>query len=413
MRFRAFAPLLLACALLLTAGCQSSPGGAVPPAPTVTPPPAPSSTPDPTPSPDPIAAQVSAMTTEEKVGQLLLVGFYGTEPGMDVTRSIQEYRVGGVILFGRNVESTVQLTALTNGLKALNGDGIPLFVSADQEGGLVERMPPEIRRLPNAFDVADPAALGTAVGRECAAFGINLDFAPCLDIWSNPANTVIGKRAFGEDWENVSARGFDALDALRATGVIPVVKHFPGHGDTATDSHVGLPVVEKTKDDLMLSELMPFLMVISGDFWGENRSAPVPAVMAAHILMTELDPERPASLSPAVVNGLLREELGFEGVVFTDDLTMGAVTQNYGLGEAAVMAVDAGCDVLLICHEQENIETARTALLDAVETGRISQDRLDESVYRILSMKEDHRLTNSPVEVPDTDTLNAIVDAAW
>ena len=267
---------------------------------------------------------------------------------------------------------------------------------------MVERMPPEIQKLPNAYDVSDPAAFGAALGAECAAFGINTDFAPSLDIWSNPNNTVIGRRAFGADADTVTQRGLACLTAMEESSTIPVVKHFPGHGDTDTDSHVGLPVVDKTREELLEMELLPFQAAID---------AGAPAVMVGHILMTQIDPDKPATLSSEVVTGLLREELGFDGAVFTDDLTMGAITQNYGLGEAAVLAVEAGCDVLLVCHEAGTVDEVYTALLDAVDAGRITVDRLDQSVRRILTLKQNYGLTSDPVDLPDLDALNAQVAA--
>ena len=190
-------------------------------------------------------------------------------------------------------------------------------------------------------------------------------------------------------------------------GIIPAVKHFPGHGDTAVDSHVGLPVVDKSPEELEETELIPFRAAIQS----AGTDGQVPAVMVAHILLTQLDPERPASLSPAVVTGLLREELGFAGAVLTDDLTMGAVTQSYGLGEAAVLAVEAGCDILLVCHGQDSVPAVRTALLEAVASGRITAERLDESVYRILRLKTEYALTNEPVSSPDLEALNAQIGA--
>lgn len=368
---------------------------------------------EPEPPDDPIADQLAGLTTEQKVGQLLVAGVEGYEPGEDARAAVQESQVGGIILFGRNVTSAGQLAGLTNGLKALNGSYVPLFLCVDQEGGRVDRMPTEVDRTPSAQEVGTGGvkaaeAYGALLAAECAAFGLNMDFAPSLDIWSNPENTVIGDRAFNDDWEEVSMSGFFAVQALRASGnVIPVVKHFPGHGDTVVDSHYGLPVVEKTVDELRNCELPPFDMVLSGKFWSEPLMEPAPAVMVAHILMTAIDPERPASLSHAVVTGLLREKLGFDGVVCTDDLTMAAVSDTYGMGEAAVLALEAGCDLLLVCHGADNLTAARDALLEAVETGRISQERLDESVYRILKVKSDFALTNDPVdENVDVSALN-------
>lgn len=399
-------------------GCQTA---AVPaPAPEAAPTaavPSPESTPTPAltpvPEPDPLAEQLAAMTVEEKVGQLLIGGFEGTEIGDQATRLVQEYQVGGLILYGRNIAGAGQLVTLTNGLKALNGDGIPLFLSIDQEGGGVDRMPPEVRRTPGAYCVGQtgsvPAAqsYGDVLAAECAAFGLNLDFAPVLDVWSNPGNTVIGQRAFSADARTVAGLGPAAARRMMDQGVIPVVKHFPGHGDTAVDSHVGLPVVDKSPEELEETELIPFRAAIQS----AGTDGQVPAVMVAHILLTQLDPERPASLSPAVVTGLLREELGFAGAVLTDDLTMGAVTQSYGLGEAAVLAVEAGCDILLVCHGQDSVPAVRTALLEAVASGRITAERLDESVYRILRLKTEYALTNEPVSPPDLEALNAQIGA--
>lgn len=415
MRKRILSGILLLVVLLL-AGCGSQTTASTP-APVATPStaPAPTPTPEPTPTPDPVAEALASMTTEEKVGQLLVAGILGTEPGEDAVRAIQDYQVGGIILFGRNVESADQLVVLTNDLKALNGDYVPLFLCVDQEGGRVDRMPPEVDRTPSAGQVGESlsqeemgAAYGALLSAECAAFGFNLDFAPCLDIWSHPENTVIGDRAFGVEWESVSAFGFHAVQAMEEAGtVIPVVKHFPGHGDTGVDSHVDLPVVDKTLDELWQSELVPFDMALSGAYWGEQKMDPAPAVMVAHILMTQIDPDLPASLSPKVVTGLLRQEMGYEGVVCTDDLTMAAISDTYGMGEAAVLAVEAGCDFLLVCHEADNLTAVREALLAAVESGRIDLERLDESVYRILSLKGEYSLTNDPVGQPDIDSLNA------
>lgn len=412
---------LLALILLIVftlTGCQTA---AVPaPAPEAAPTaavPSPESTPTPAltpvPEPDPLAEQLAAMTVEEKVGQLLIGGFEGTEIGDQATRLVQEYQVGGLILYGRNIAGAGQLVTLTNGLKALNGDGIPLFLSIDQEGGGVDRMPPEVRRTPGAYCVGQtgsvPAAqsYGDVLAAECAAFGLNLDFAPVLDVWSNPGNTVIGQRAFSADARTVAGLGPAAARRMMDQGIIPAVKHFPGHGDTAVDSHVGLPVVDKSPEELEETELIPFRAAIQS----AGTDGQVPAVMVAHILLTQLDPERPASLSPAVVTGLLREELGFAGAVLTDDLTMGAVTQSYGLGEAAVLAVEAGCDILLVCHGPDSVPAVRTALLEAVASGRITAERLDESVYRILRLKTEYALTNEPVSPPDLEALNAQIGA--
>ncbi len=416
MTKRMLLAVLLLIVFALPAGCQKQggePTQPTAPAPTILPTPTPE--PSPTPTPDRVGEALAGMTVEQKAAQLLVAGIEGTEPGEDAVQAIQGYQVGGVILFGRNVESAEQLAALTNGLKELNGDYVPLFLCVDQEGGRVDRMPPEVSRTPSAWSVGQTldtegvgAAYGALLAEECAAFGFNMDFAPSLDIWSNPENTVIGDRAFGTDAATVTGAANETALGILSGGVIPVAKHFPGHGDTAVDSHYGLPVVDKSLEELEELELRPFRQAIDttcvyGTYGGDTS---IPAIMVAHILLSQIDPDNPASLSPEVVTGLLREEMGYEGVVCTDDLTMGAISNTYGMGEAAVLAVEAGCDLLLVCHGADNLAEAHAALVEAVDSGRIPEERLDESVYRVLSLKAVYGLSNAPVEAPDIEALN-------
>lgn len=402
---------LCVSAVFLLAACQAD-GGASGPQPESS---APVITAAPAPSPvetepvDPVEELLERMTTEEKVGQLLIAGIEGTEAGADAEAAIADDRVGGVILFKRNVVSVEQLTALTDGLKELNrNSGVPLFIGIDEEGGTVSRMPDELNDLPSMYEfgrTGDPAltyAVGRVLSDLCRNQGINLNFAPVLDVWSNPDNTVIGRRAFGTGAETVITMGLPVMEGLRDGGVIPVVKHFPGHGDTLADSHEGLPVVDKTEEELWAQELLPFDAAIE---------AGADVVMVGHILERGLDPERPASLSYAVVTGLLREKMGFAGVVCTDDLTMAAVSDRWGMGEAAVLAVEAGNDLLLVCHGADNLEEARQALLDAVADGRITEERLDESVRRILRLKERYGLSDGPAPGLDVEDANEVLSA--
>lgn len=404
-----FAALAL---LLLCAGCagfvsETSPAASPSYTPTIhptspeTPSPDPSPFPSPNPSPDPVRVKLDAMTTEQKAAQLLMAGIEGTTPGADADAAIRELQVGGVILFSRNVESAEQLTALTAALRDLNGDYIPLFLGVDEEGGRVSRMPPEVADIPSAFSLrgkeTDYTALGSVLAAQCLTFGFNMNFAPVLDIWSNPDNTVIGSRAYGDTWESVADAGMAVMNGMLSAGVIPVAKHFPGHGDTAADSHTELPIVTKPLPELWERELLPFQAAID---------AGAHAVMAGHILLQAADDTLPSSLSPSVITGLLRDEMGFDGVVCTDDLVMGAITETYGIGEAAVLAVEAGCDLLLVCHQAENLREVYYALLAAVDSGRISEARLDESVTRLLTLKE--RFAAPPVNVPTLEEVNAM-----
>ncbi|MCI8538636.1 MAG: beta-N-acetylhexosaminidase [Oscillospiraceae bacterium] len=413
MTKRNIVPKLFLCVLaiaLLTA-CQA--GEEKLSAPPVTSPPVITAGPTPPPvpieSPDPMEELLARMTVEEKVGQLLIAGIEGGEPGPDAEAAISTVQPGGIILFRRNVQSVEQLTALTDQLKEMNRENpVPLFLCVDEEGGLVSRMPDELADLPDMYEFGqkgDPAltyAVGRVLADLCRNQGINMNFAPVLDVWSNPGNTVIGRRAFGPDPETVAAMGLPVMEGLRDYGVIPVVKHFPGHGDTLTDSHEDLPVVEKSLEELLELELKPFAAAIADG---------AEVVMAAHVLERGIDPDLPASLSPRVIDGLLRKELGFEGVVCTDDLTMAAVSGRWSMGEAAVLAVEAGCDLLLVCHGGDNLTQARQGLLDAVGSGRVSAERLDESVRRILTLKEAYGLADEPAPGLDAGAANEVLTA--
>lgn len=415
---KSFLSVLITAALLLSlAGCAGTASKPSPDAlpsaaqPSPAPEPSPSPEPEPTPEPDPIDLQLAGLTTEQKVGQLLLAGIAGTTAGEDAVQAVQIIQAGGIILFSRNVDTCAQTAQLVSDLKALNGGHIPLFIAADEEGGLVSRMPKEVRDLPSAYTFGKTGdeklcrRLGQALAAQCAALGINIDFAPVADVWSNPDNTVIGTRSFGTDGKTAARLVPQVMEGLSDSGVIPVVKHFPGHGDTAADSHYDLPVVTKTLGELEELEMLPFRAAME---------AGAPAAMVAHLLVQEVDGALPASLSPKVVDGLLRDALGFDGVVFTDDLTMGAISNTYGIGEAAVLAVEAGCDVLLVCHGADNLRLAYDALLAAVDSGRISMERLDESVSRILKLKADYALNNDPVPAPDVDALNELLaELTW
>lgn len=391
--------ILLCFALLFAVSCGKAPAQTTPSSGTTAP--------ETTAAPSPEEQTLKGMTTEQKVAQLLVAGIAGTEAGEDGISAVTDYQVGGIILFGRNVSDSRQLTALTNQLKALNGDYIPLFLCVDEEGGRVSRMPAEITDLPSAYTFGNSSnsslltELGRVLGAECGAFGLNLDFAPVMDVFSNPNNTVIGDRSYSSDPETAAWAAALVAGGLRDSGTIAAGKHFPGHGDTAADSHTELPVIDKTRGEWEQSDAVPFRKAIQSG---------VPVIMVGHILMSSLDAENPASLSHTVVTGVLREQMGFDGVVCTDDLTMGAISDAYGIGEAAVRAVEAGCDLLLICHEAENLKTAYDALLHAVDSGRISEERLNESVLRILSLKAEYGLTNEPISVPDIDAINRKIE---
>lgn len=357
---------------------------------------------------DPLRIQLDGMSVDEKIGQLLFFGFDGMAPDEQALDMISRYRPGGLIIMGANVESSSQLAKLVDALKAgTEKYGIPAFIGVDEEGGRVSRMPPELKDMPAALKVGktgDPGhaeGMGRVIAEELKAFGFNMDFAPVLDIWSNPKNTVIGDRAFGTDPETVGKMGIPVMKGLADGGIIPVVKHFPGHGNTVADSHKELPVSDSGVERLKSFELKPF---------EEAVASGADAVMIAHILLEQVDDQYPASLSKAVITDLLRNQMGFDGVVITDDMTMGAIAKNYGLEEAAVKAVQAGCDLLLVVHGYDREAQVAESLKNAVQNGEISEERLDESVYRILRLKEKYGLTNTPVGAVDVKRLNSEID---
>jgi len=329
------------------------------------------------------------MDRMQQIGQLFVCGFEGTRPDESILRLIREYGIGGVILFARNIKTPLQTAELVQELQA--AAEIPLFVGIDQEGGRVARLPAPFTQF-HGNDALGRAAsrdlayhFGRATGTELASVGINLDFAPVLDIDTHPDNPVIGTRAFGSDPALVGDLGCAVIKGLQEK-VIACGKHFPGHGDTTLDSHLALPEVCHEVGFLRRRELLPFIQAIA---------CGVETIMTAHVLYPHLDPKHPATLSLKIVQKILREELRFNGVVFTDDLEMKAVEDHFGIEASSILALQAGVDGLLICHAPEKQEKAREAVIRAVEKGEIPLSRIEESVGRILDLKR-RRLSPQP-----------------
>ncbi|MDF2520170.1 MAG: Beta-N-acetylhexosaminidase [Clostridia bacterium] len=357
---------------------------------------------------DPIEEQIEQMTLDEKLGQMIIAGLTGYEAGEDTRQLIESFHVGGFILYSSNIESSQQLLKLTNSLKELNaGNKVPLFISVDEEGGRVSRIPKEIKNLPKNSEIGKinnkefSYKVGKLLGEKVRAFGFNMDFAPVLDINSNPKNPVIGDRAFGADERVVSELGVQTMKGMQETGVIPVVKHFPGHGDTAVDSHIGLPFVYNDLKRLKSFELIPFAAAVE---------AGADMVMAAHIVLPEIDKENPATLSKTIITDILREQMNFDGVVITDDMTMGAISENYELGAAAVKSVEAGSDIIMVAYGYDNALTALTSMKEAVQQGLITEERIDQSVYRILKLKQKYNLKDEEAIQTDIEELNSRIE---
>lgn len=352
------------------------------------------------PAGDIINKQLMSMTLRQKIGQMVIAGAGGQSVDDDARALVYNYFIGGFILFGYNVRDSSQLLAFINTLKSLNSKGkAPLFMSVDEEGGRVSRMPEEFVNLPSSGAIGKKNngelsyRIGKVIAEEIKAFGYNMDFAPVLDINSNPANPVIGDRAFGSSVGIVSRLGVQTLKGMQSEGIIPVVKHFPGHGDTSTDSHYGLPSVNNDLARLESFELIPFAEAI------KNQAD---AVMIAHILLNRIDPVYPASLSKIIISDILRKQMNFTGVVITDDMTMGAIVKNYSITSAAIKAVNAGADIILVSRGYEDQIAVLNALSNAAANGTIPMARINQSVYRILRLKHKYNLTDSrkgPVDI--------------
>ncbi len=333
----------------------------------------------------------------DQIGQLFMIGFDGTTVSADLAAFIREYKPGGIILFSRNLESIAQIVELTSDLQHCSPHS-PLLISIDQEGGRVSRLPKDFTIFPpcevlgqcRSSELAYAAAATTAT--ELKAVGINMNMSPVLDVNSNPANPVIGDRAFGTTPDVVAELGLATVGGLQDNRVVACGKHFPGHGDTNSDSHKELPIVTAPRERLEHIEFPPFRRAVANG---------VATMMTAHVLYQALDEKRPATLSPTIIGRFLREELHYDGVVLTDDLEMHAIIDHYGIGDATIQAIQAGCDMPLICKDRNRIITAMNAVDKAVADADISAGRLAQSLARIRRVKERFLLPYRPVMISD------------
>jgi beta-N-acetylhexosaminidase len=373
--------------------------------PTQTPSTSSASTLSPSTKPDPIQAQIKQMTLDEKIGQMVIVGVDGTAVSEQTRDLIERYHVGGVILYKNNILNKAQTTDLLNELKQINTkqNKLPLWLSVDQEGGRVSRMPDEYSKLPTNRVIGKinnaefSYKLGNILGKELRSVGFNMDFAGVLDINSNPNNPVIGDRSFGANAKVVSSLGVQTMLGIQAQKVAAVVKHFPGHGDTSVDSHLDLPIVQTDLKQLRTFEWLPFQAAIEHN---------VDAIMVAHILLPKIDPDHPASFSKTIITNYLRKELKYNGVVMTDDMTMGGIVNHYNLKDAAVQSIIAGSDVIMVAHEYDKAKEVLTNLKSNVETGALSEQRIDQSVYRIMQLKQKYAIQDQALENTDITPIN-------
>ena len=332
---------------------------------------------------------------DDWAASVVMVGFQGQEVGDDLRRYVAEGPPAGIIVFRRNISGTEQAAGLLRDLRALwPEDALTPLMAVDQEGGKVRRLRPpecpEFLDLPQARDVAaggDPRLtqhLGFICARQLAAVGFNVDFSPVLDVDSNPENPVIGPRSYGSSVDTVNTHAIAFTKGLQEGGVVPCGKHFPGHGDTDLDSHFALPSLPHELERLRQIELAPFAAAVA---------AGMPTMMSAHIVFEALDPQWPATLSPHVLPTLLREEMGFDGVVFSDDLEMKAIADHQTPETIAFQGLSASLDVFLVCHELDRARAIRSALADVARRDKTLGARLEESAARVTRLRrqaEDH-----------------------
>ena len=353
--------------------------------------------------------KISTMTLEEKVGQMMFYGVNGTNVDDKVVNLFEDQHAGGIILYGhRNFwgSSLDNNVKYVNSIKKANrqNSDIPLFIGFDEEGGSMSQLPQELMRTPskgelgNTNDSSLATGIGAGTAKKLKLLGINTDFGTVLDINTNKNNPIIGVRSYGSTKEKVTEFGINELKAIQNEGVIPTVKHFPGHGDTEVDSHLGLPSLNHDLNRLKSTELVPFQTAINNG---------VDMVMTAHIMLPQIDKEYPATMSKKILTDLLRDEMGYKGVIITDDLEMQAISKNWDLGEAAIKSVEAGADILLVCHTIENQQKVYNALVQGVNDGKIDENRIDESVRRILRLKYQYKLSDK-ANNPTQDDINNV-----
>lgn len=340
------------------------------------------------------------MTVKQMLGQKLIFGFYGTALPEDFKQLIREYKIGNVILFLRNISSADQLRRLCAEIQALilAVTGLPAFIVIDQEGGMVSRLPADAVTVPGAMTISateepDNARIAAEITiRQLRGLGVNFNMAPVLDVNTNPANPVIGVRSIGDDPQRVADFGVAAVRAYADSGVYCCGKHFPGHGDTSVDSHLGLPRIEKTIEELEQAELIPFRRCIE---------AGIPAIMSSHILFPNIEKENvPGTMSRTIITDILKKRLGFQGLVFSDCLEMDAIQNYYGTANGTVAAIKAGIDLAELSSTIGLMWDTAKAVNEAAQRGEFDMEEIQQSVEKILAFKK------NMITVPEPEVCN-------
>lgn len=338
--------------------------------------------------------KIEKLSLEEKVGQLFMVGLE-EKTNEDIANLIQENKIGGVVLYRKNYHTYEEMLAYVNNIKELNSkNSIPIFISIDQECGRVNRMPQEILNLKSATKLANTKNVeivkesGKIIGEMLNKTGISMDYAPVLDIRKFKEKHAIGDRCYGENKEDVSKYGIEVMKEMQNQSVIPVIKHFPGHGLTKKDSHFRIPKITEKIEILEKEDMIPFEKAIK-----ENAEA----IMVGHLIIKDVDKKYPASLSEKVIQKYLIEKYNYKGLIITDDLKMMAIQLHYNMKKAVVKAIEAGNDIIMIGLPYKKVNKIIKFIVKEVKNGRIKEEKINESVEKIIAIKEKYKISDQKV----------------
>lgn len=349
------------------------------------------------------------LTLREKIGQMLIIKIFEKEISQKTKEIIQEYKIGGVILYRKNYDTYEEMIKIINELKTINKNcgNIPLFISIDQEGGRVNRMPREIKNIKSAGKQASTNNVeiikeaSTITAEMLRESGFNMNYAPVLDIQKFENDHAIGDRCYGKNADEVSKNGIQVMKELSRGGIIPVIKHFPGHGSTNKDSHFFLPVITKKLKDLENEDIIPFKKAI-----GQNAEV----IMVGHLMIKEIDSKNPASLSEKIIKDYLRNKYQYKGIIMTDDLKMRAISFKYGYVKAAIKACNAGDDMIMIGASYNTIIRVIKKIEKNIERKKINIAEIDRSIERIIKIKEKYNVSDNLAEGCNIEEINKKIE---
>lgn len=349
------------------------------------------------------------LTLREKIGQMLIIKIFGKEISEETKQMIEEYKIGGIILYRKNYDTYDEMIKIINEIKKLNKEcgNIPLFISIDQEGGRVNRMPQELKNIKSAGKLVEKNNIeiikeaGRTTAKMLKESGFNMNYSPVLDIQRFENDHAIGDRCYGKTAEDVSRNGITIMKELSTGGIIPVVKHFPGHGSTNKDSHFFLPIITKNINELENEDIIPFKKAI-----GQNAEV----IMVGHLMIKDVDRKNPASLSKKIINDYLRNKYQYKGVIMTDDLKMRAISLKYGYVRAALKACKAGIDIIMAGASYNTIIRVIKKIESNIKNKKIDIKEIDKSVERIIKLKEKYNISDDPAKGCNIEEINQSIE---